>query len=490
MEHMTLEKIAAACGGSLCGGELTEEKRAAESTCVVIDSRKIEPGGIFIAVRGERVDGHDFISAVAEKGALGVVCEREPAHCELPYILVKDSLKALQQIAAFYRSGLSLPVVGITGSVGKTSTKEMLAGVLAQGFSVLKTEGNFNNEIGLPLTVLQIRKEHTAAVLEMGISDFEEMHRLSRIARPDICVITNIGQCHLENLGSREGILKAKTEMLDYMNPRGSIFVNGDDDMLRRVKGNRKGRLGTERTFSYEAEKGGVQHFGRKPENEVYASEVRDRGLLGSHAVLHVGHLVFPVEISLPGAHMVYNALAAAAVGNALGLSKEQIQKGIAGVQAVGGRSHVIALPSYTVIDDCYNANPVSMEAALSLLATAVGRKVAVLGDMFELGEEEKVLHERVGAYAVESGVDVLVCVGELSRSMYEAALRENKNPGTMLYYFEKRDEMLQKLPELIRQGDNILVKASHGMAFQKVVSCLQELAREENPKSKKEANL
>ena len=452
---MTLEMIAKACFGELHGNTVGEK----EASCVVIDSRKMEKDGIFIATRGERVDGHDFIPRVAEEGALGVVCEKEPENCGIPYILVKDSFEALQDIAEYYRKQLTIPVIGITGSVGKTSTKEMIAAVLSQKFHILKTEGNFNNEIGLPLTVLRIRQEHEAAVLEMGISNFGEMHRLSRIAKPDICVMTNIGQCHLENLGSREGILKAKSEIFDYANPEGYTFVNGDDDMLCLVKGK-----GDHKPI----------HFGRNPSNEVFASDVMNRGLLGSHAVIHMGLSVFPVEIPLPGEHMVNNALAAAAVGNCLGLTKEQIQTGISGVQAVGGRSHVIALPSLTVIDDCYNANPVSMKAAIDLLMMAIGRKVAILGDMFELGEREKELHGEVGAYAAEKGIDVLICAGELSGCMYEKAL--SMGGKSEVYYFETRDVMLAELKDILKPGDSVLVKASHGMQFEKVVEFLTTL--------------
>ena len=474
MKNMTLENIAVACMGSLHG--LTYDVAGKEATCVVIDSRKVEAGGIFIATKGERVDGHDFISQVAEKGALAVVCEKEPEGCEVPYILVKDSFVALKQIAEFYRKQLTIPVVGITGSVGKTSTKEMIAGVLSQGFCVLKTEGNFNNEVGLPLTLLRIRDEHEVAVVEMGISDFGEMHRLSKMARPDICVMTNIGQCHLENLGTRDGILKAKSEIFDFMNPEGYIIVNGDDDKLATIKA--KGSHKPVR-------------FGLDSANEVYASDVMNRGLLGSQAVLHVGLSVIPVEIPLPGGHMVYNALAAAAVGERLGLSAEQIKKGIAGVEAVGGRSHVMALPSYTVIDDCYNANPVSMKAAIDLLTMAIGRKVAVLGDMFELGEKECELHGEVGAYVAEKGIDVLICVGRLSKNMYEGAgaakqqgLQEADAGGEAeqlatdkqnVFYFATRDDMLAELKSLIKPGDSILVKASHGMHFEKVVEYLSE---------------
>ena len=464
MKNMTLANIAKACKGTLCG-EVGANGNDAEATCVVIDSRQMMPGGVFIATKGERVDGHSFIPQMAEKGALGVVCEKEPQNCAIPYILVEDSFWALKKIAEFYRQQLTIPVVGITGSVGKTSTKEMIASVLCEGFEVLKTEGNFNNEVGLPLTVLRIRQEHQVAVVEMGISDFGEMHRLSKIAKPDICVMTNIGQCHLENLGTREGILKAKSEIFDYMNPKGSIIVNGDDDMLQRVTTKAESKL---------------IRFGMNPTNEGYASDVMNKGLLGSEATIHMGLEVFPVEIPLPGAHMVYNALAAAAVGKCLGLTKEQIRAGIAGVQSVGGRSNVMALENYTVIDDCYNANPVSMKAAIDLLVTALGRKVAVLGDMFELGDGECELHREVGEYAAEKGIDVIICTGTLSKHMYEGAAgfgREGLQAAQKkeVYYFETRDKMLKELSSILKRGDNILVKASHGMHFEQVVEYLSK---------------
>lgn len=459
MKNMTLENIAKACNGSLHGSDC----RGEEADSIVLDSRQVQQGGVFIATVGERVDGHSFIPQMAEKGALGVICEKVPESCGVPYILVENSFQALKDIARFYRSQLTIPVVGITGSVGKTSTKELIAGVLSQGFCTLKTEGNLNNEVGLPLTILRIRKEHQVAVVEMGISDFGEMHRLSEIAMPDFCVMTNIGQCHLENLGSREGVLKAKSEILDFMNPKGYVFVNGDDDMLQKVV------PGAERS---------LMHFGKNPANEIYASDVMNKGLLGSQALIHMGLEVFSVKIPLPGEHMVYNALAAAAVGSRLGLTKEQIQSGIAGVQSVGGRSNVMALEDYTLIDDCYNANPVSMKAAVDLLSTALGRKVAILGDMFELGEREGELHEEVGTYAAQNGIDVILCVGTLSERMYQGAKKAGQTGITAarkkeIYYFETRDEMLAKLGEILKHGDNILIKASHGMHFEKVVSAL-----------------
>ncbi|NBJ91906.1 UDP-N-acetylmuramoyl-tripeptide--D-alanyl-D-alanine ligase [Parablautia muri] len=463
MKNMTLDNVAKACGGALHlpeGGHRKEDFQ--EASCVVIDSRKIEPGGIFIATKGEKVDGHRFIGQVTEGGALGVVCEREEKDCPVPYILVKDSFQALKDIAEFYRRQLSVKVVGVTGSVGKTSTKEFIASVLSARYRVLKTSGNFNNEIGLPLTVLSIRQEHEIAVLEMGISDFGEMHRLSKIAKPDICVLTNIGQSHLEKLGSREGILKAKSEIFDYMNSEGYVFVNGDDDMLRHIK-----KKGNHEPI----------HFGLKPENEIFASDVFDKGLFGSQAVIHANLEVFQVEIPLPGIHMVLNALAAAGVGMQLGLTAEDVKQGIANVEAVRGRSNVLSLSDCTLIDDCYNANPGSMQAAIDLLSMASGRKVAILGDMFELGEGQEQLHGDVGAYAVKKKIDVLICTGKLSGHMYEQAVHTREAADAQekkeIYHFAERDEMIQILPKLLKKGDTILVKASHGMEFEKVVEFL-----------------
>ena len=464
MKNMTLKNIAKACDGTLVVPEKlqTEELYGREATGVVIDSRKVTKDGIFVAVKGERQDGHSFIPAVAEAGVLGVICEREPEGCEIPYILVEDSLTAFRKLAAFYRKQLTIPVIGITGSVGKTSTKEFIASVLSQKFKVCKTQKNFNNEIGLPMTVLSIQPEDEVAVLEMGISDFGEMTRLTEIARPDYCVITNIGQCHLENLGSRQGVLKAKTEIFKSMNPEGYVFLNGDDDMLATV----------EKPWENE-----IIRFGMSKENAVYATDVVNKGLLGSEAVIHLADTQFSVRVPLPGIHMVRNALAATAVGLQLGLTTEQIAKGIEEVQAVDGRSHVIETPDYILIDDCYNANPVSMKAAIDLLGTATQRKVAILGDMFELGDQENDMHAQVGEYAVTHGVDVLICIGELSKNMYARALEiteENKQGNQEIYHFQTKEEAMEQLPNILQSQDAILIKASHGMQLEKIVEHLQ----------------
>lgn len=480
MKNITLTQIAEACHGELLKAEGNADL---EVSGVVMDSRQVERNYLFIAAKGERVDGHSFISEVFDKGALAVVCEKEPVDVKGPYILVENSYTALKDIAAWYRRQLEVTVVGITGSVGKTSTKEFISSVLSQRYRVLKTEGNYNNEIGMPLTILRLRKEHEIAVLEMGISDFGEMHRLSSIARPDVCVLTNIGQCHLENLGTREGILKAKTEIFDFMNEKGTVIINGDDDMLstlQTVKGKKPIRFGRSKSTDF---------LTKQLDNDVYASDIVSRGLLGSSCDIHwkpcealpdkadVESSHFTAAIPLPGDHMILNALAATATGFLLGLNHHEIAAGIESVKSLGGRSNILRTEKWTIIDDCYNANPVSMKAALDLLSKADTRRVAILGDMFELGPKEDSLHYEIGSYSVSSGADVLLCAGNLARQIFEGAkevVAKEKDLQKKLYYFETRDEMMEALPGILRPQDTILVKASHGMGFEHVVKALQ----------------
>lgn len=460
MKNLTINSVTKACNGFLHGAKNKDTNE--EFTGVVIDSRKIQPGNLFIATKGERVDGHSFIPSAFEKGCIAVVCETLPETVMGPCILVKDSFQALKDIAEFYRNYLSVKVVGITGSVGKTSTKEFVAGVLAEKYSVLKTQGNFNNEVGLPLTVLSITDEHEVAVLEMGISHFGEMHRLSKIAKPDICVITNIGQCHLEFLGDRDGILRAKSEIFDYIASDGKICLNGDDDKLRTIQ-----KLG----------KRVPVFFGRSSDCNVYATDIISRGLLGTNAKIHIKQEkteeeIMDVSIPLPGEHMVDNAMAATVVGKMLGLSSAQIAAGIAHVASVSGRSNVILAEHYVLIDDCYNANPVSMKAAIDLLDSANTRKVAILGDMFELGEDEDKLHYQIGEYAKEKGIDVVLCVGILSKNMYDGCSKERN--GKLVKWFQTKQELLVNVKDIVKENDTILIKASHGMGFLEIVDLLK----------------
>lgn len=528
----TIGEIAAACGGTLVlRGTISTDRQVSS---VTIDSRQVTEEGVFLATVGERVDGHRFISSVFAQGAALAVTQKTPEQAEADtgvsseswgsYLLVENTLQALKDMAEYYRRKLSIPVVGITGSVGKTSTKEFIAGVLSEKYQVLKTDGNYNNEIGVPLTLLRIRREHTAAVVEMGISDFGEMHRLSKMARPDICVITNIGQSHLENLKTRDGILKAKSEIFDFMAEDGQVCLYGGDDKLATLTEIR----------------GRKPHFfgwGENPLEEVTVGEVVSHGLWGSDAVLTMrrrgsggsditfrrrgsgepditsasaqpedavlaeaqsaaessvemqsedvalaetqttesGSAVEKIEIHvpLPGRHMVLNSAAAACVAGLLGLTPEQIGAGIRKIRPVNGRNNLIRLREYTLIDDCYNANPASMKAAIDLLAMADTMKVAILGDMFELGENSHALHGEIGAYAAAAGIDRIYCVGKEAVYMYRAACGQTASAAQALY-FPTKEELLRALEsglaQYVPRGSTVLVKASHGMEFTEIV--------------------
>lgn len=463
MKNMTLENIEKACGGRYIG---TEAEKKTEVLGVVIDSRQVESGYLFVAIPGEKVDGHKFIPDVFAKGAAAVLSEQQLEDPAGPYILVESTTKALRDLAEYYRKSLDIKVVGITGSVGKTSTKEMIASVLSEKYRVLKTEGNYNNEIGLPLTIFKIRAEHEVAVLEMGISEFGEMHRLATMANPDICVITNIGLCHLENLKTRDGILKAKTESFAHLKKDGIAILNGDDDKLSTIR-----QVGDKEPVFYGMEE--KMEYREDAKKSVYATGVENLGLYGMQARIHTPEGERDVCIPIPGEHNVYNALAATAVGLSLGLSLDQISSGILKAKTIGGRTNLLNTGSMTVIDDCYNANPVSMKASIDVLATAEGRKIAVLGDMGELGENEKKLHYEVGEYLAKKEIDVLFCAGELSEEIAKAAQKESKT--CEVYYFKTRDALLEQLLPFLKKGDTVLVKASHFMEYPKIVKALTD---------------
>ncbi len=448
---MTLANIAAACNGEFYG---EEHEKGITISSVSADSRKIEEGCLFIAIRGARADGHDFIPSVLKRGAVCCISEKILENPGGAYIKVESSLEAVKKIAMFYRQQLAIPVVGVTGSVGKTSTKEMIASVLSKKFCTLKTDGNFNNELGLPLTIFRLRKEHEVAVLEMGISDFDEMHRLSEIAKPNVAVITNIGQCHLENLGNRTGVLKAKTEIFDFLAEDGSVVLNGDDDKLATVK-----KVGDRP----------VIYFGINEACGVYADNIENKGLKGVSCTIHFDESSFPVDIPIPGIHMVYNALAATAVGKVFHMDAEEIKAGIEEFEPVGGRVHIIERNGKSIIDDCYNANPVSMKAAIDVLKGGKGRTVAILGDMGELGVNERELHAEVGRYCANAGIDVLLCAGSLSRDLAAAAALEKTDME--IHSFSAKEALIRVLPQLIKDGDTILVKASRFMGYEEIVN-------------------
>lgn len=433
---------------TITDGVCREELPSAEITAITTDSRNITPGCLFAAIPGARVDGHDFIAAAREGGASCVLCNR-PVDVDIPQIIVPDTQEALRSIAAYYRSTFDIPFVGITGSVGKTTAKEMIAAVLSAGFNTLKTEKNFNNELGVPLTLFRLREEHEAAVVEMGISGFGEMTRLAQMVRPGIAVYTLIGDSHLEFLGDRGGVLLAKGEMIAEMPEDGVVIVNGDDELLCCHDFGRR-----------------MVRFGLGENCDITASDISPDGLDGMKCVIHAGSRHIEARIPAFGRHMIYAALMGAAVGMELGLSDEQIAVGIASYETVGSRGRVIDTGHIRILDDCYNSNPTSCRAALDSLSMLPGRKVAILGDMLELGENAAALHREVGKYARKLGVEVIGC-GKLSA--------ECVSPDGVC--FADTEELIGKIGGLIRPGDSVLVKASHGMHLETVVKALETLS-------------
>ncbi len=449
MKPFTLAEIAAACGGTYVGNE---DMKSAVITSVERDSRQVKEGSLFLAIKGERVDGHDYIQKCYNSGAICAICEKAPENADKPYILVPSTLQAVKEIGSAYREKFDIPVVGVSGSVGKTSTKEMLYAVLSQKFKTHKTQGNLNNELGVPLTLLSMPEDTEAAVIEMGISGFGEMTRLAKMAQPTICVLTIIGCCHLENLGDRDGVLKAKTEMFDYAKEGAAFILNGDDDKLSTVKDVR----GTKPIF-----------FGLDKSNRYYAENIENNGEGGVSCTLCFDDTRLDVTIPAIGSYMVSNALAAVAAGKLLGLSDEQLKNGVEAYKTVGSRANVINTGKLRIIDDCYNANPTSVKASLDTLKNFEGRKVAILGDMKELGSNELALHYDTGAYAKEIGIDRVLSVGPLAKELAR---------GAEDVWFESIDALLPELPDLLKDGDTVLVKASHSMHFENIVENLKTL--------------
>lgn len=453
MKNLTLRNITRACQGTYHGDESLLDREVAG---VTIDSRKVEKDFLFVAINGERFNAHQFIPDTIEKGALCVVSHEDLGDTDYPYILVEATGQALLDIAKLYRDSFDVKVVGITGSVGKTSTKEMIASVLAQKYNVHKTQGNFNNECGLPLTIFEMNEEHQVSVLEMGINHFGEMRKLSTVASPDICVITNIGVAHLEFLKTREGIMQEKTQMFQDMKPGGSVVLNGDDPLLSTI-----GPVKGSDPIFYGLD---------QDKNAVYATDVEPLGLKGTSCTIHLPEESFSCVVPIPGIHMVSNALAGSAVGSKLGLTTEEIKRGIESLSSIPGRNHIIQTDRLILLDDCYNANPVSMKASLDVLNMGIGRKVAVLGDMGELGPDYAALHRSVGEYAAEIGIDLVCAIGPMSKEIAEGAASD----GTKALWFETKADFLAQTKDILKDGDNVLIKASHGMEFPEIVEALR----------------
>ena len=448
MMPCTAREICAAVGGTLL------QDSGAPVTGVTTDSRAVQPGQLFIPLVGERFDGHAYISKALEGGAAGCLTAREPETL-LPgklYIQVADTRLALKALASWYRNKFDLPVVQVTGSAGKTTTKEMIASVLSQRYNTLRTEGNFNNDIGAPLTLLRLMPEHQAAVIETGMNHFGEIRYLGEMVRPDIAVITNVGDAHIENLGNtRQGILRAKCEIFENLTPEGIAVLNGDDELLNTV------------TLPQTILRCGVGDG-----CGVRVTDIDDRGLEGVACTVTIEGEHYRLTTSAPGRYMIYPMAMAAAIGRRLGLTGEEIAAGVAAYTTVGSRMHLIRLPGERlVIDDCYNANPQSMAEGLRMLAASPARnRVAVLGDMGELGQLTAQAHRDMGALTRRLGLTA-VAVGEKMHALTET--------DPQAQWFATVEEAMPAIRQLFTPGTAVLVKASHAMHFERIVKELEK---------------
>ena len=448
MMPCTAREICAAVGGTLL------QDSGAPVTGVTTDSRAVQPGQLFIPLVGERFDGHAYISKALDGGAAGCLTAREPETL-LPgklYIQVADTRLALKALASWYRNKFDLPVVQVTGSAGKTTTKEMIASVLSQRYNTLRTEGNFNNDIGAPLTLLRLMPEHQAAVIETGMNHFGEIRYLGEMVRPDIAVITNVGDAHIENLGNtRQGILQAKCEIFENLTPEGIAVLNGDDELLNTV------------TLPQTILRCGVGDG-----CGVRVTDIDDRGLEGVACTVTIEGEHYRLTTFAPGRYMIYPMAMAAAIGRRLGLTGEEIAAGVAAYTTVGSRMHLIRLPGERlVIDDCYNANPQSMAEGLRMLAASPAQhRVAVLGDMGELGQLTAQAHRDMGALTRRLGLTA-VAVGEKMHALTET--------DPQAQWFATVEEAMPVIRQLFTPGTAVLVKASHAMHFERIVKELEK---------------
>lgn len=447
--ELTLNEIANALGASVQSDKTINR--------ISLDSRNIDENTLFFAIKGERFDAHDFAKQVAENGAAALVCHKK-VDVSCPVIYVDDTKNALLKLSSYYRSKFKdLILIGLTGSVGKTTTKEMTACVMEQKYKTLKTEGNFNNEIGMPKTLFRIEKDTECAVIEMGMSEFGEISALSNAALPNCAIISNIGVSHIENLGSRDGIFKAKLEMLEGLKKGSPLVLNGDDDKLSTVKNS---------DFN-------VLFFGiNNPKCDVRAVDIKEEEL---HTEFTVLCKECTQKITLPtvGIHNVYNALAAITVGLCFGVTLEQAANGLKDYVPSGMRQRIKKLGNITFIEDCYNASPDSQKAALNSLCTvANGRKIAVVGDMLELGSYSETAHRLVGEYAAEKKIDFLYTFGENSKYTADSArLGGLKN----VFEFTDKIALADALIQELKDGDTVIFKASRGMKLEEVFNIIYE---------------
>ena len=487
---LTLADLIIGLEASVSVEELIADAGAVQIESTVIDSRLAVPGCLFVALRGQRTDGHDYIPDAIQKGAVAVIAEEvpSPAHCHdvkaarlqicsfegTTCLVVPNSLIALQCAAAHWRQQQEARVIGITGSIGKTTTKEVVYAVVAQRYRTLKSEGNYNNEIGLPLTLMNLTKEHERVVLEMGMYDAGEIAELAEIARPQVGVVTNVGPSHLERLGTLERVAQAKSELpraLPSSEQGGTAILNADDQWVRGMANQTQAKVFT---------------YGLDPNADLWADGIQSEGLDGIHFRFHYGQETIYARVPMLGSHSVHTALRAAAVGLTEGLSWEEIMAGLHD-QSAQLRLVVVPGPAGSIIlDDTYNASPASSIAALNLLNDLQGRKIAVLGDMLELGQYEAEGHKLVGR-RVRDVADQLIAVGTLASTIGEEALAMGMDPKAV-HLVDTNAQAIDVLRTLIEAGlgsDRVLVKGSRGMAMEEIVSSLTQYQRIMPPQSK-----
>lgn len=448
MKSMTFKEAAAAVG--------SDTRLSGSFDAVCTDTRKITNGCLFIAIKGENFDGHDFAAKAVENGAQAVIVEKD-CGLEERQILVESTKQALLDLAGYYRSLFNIPVIGITGSVGKTTTKEMVHAVMSSKYNTLKNEGNLNNEIGVPLTLFRLEKTHEAAVIEMGMSNFEEIARITRAVKPDVAVISNIGVSHIENLGSREGILRAKLEILEGMKADAPVILNADDDMLITV------RPGAHP----------VIYYGIENEKSMFkASEITSKEAETELSVSFSGGSA-TVSLPYPGRHNVYNSLAAVAAGSLFGIEPCDALEALKNYVPAGMRQRINKAYGITFIEDCYNASPDSQAAALAVLGGMnAKRKIAVIGDMLELGSVSREAHYGVGTKAAENKVDAVFTYGERS---LETAKGARDGGIADVRSFDDKQQLSAMLADYLEQGDAVLFKASRGMKLEDVIHSVYE---------------
>ena len=464
---LTMTELAQICGGMLCcvGGEVNRDM---PFRYVCTDSREAQQGSLFVALGGDRVDGHDYIAAAVSSGNECVLCERLPEVGDRRYVavVVDDSLKAIGELAKAYDRRLTHRKVAITGSVGKTTTKEFVAAVLAEGFRVHKTEGNYNSTLGMPLSLLSLQNDTEASVLEMGMSGFGEIEYMSRIAEPDIAIVTNIGSSHMEYLGSRENICHAKMEIVKGLKKGGTLLLNGDEPMLRAYL-----TPGVDPVF-----------VGIDAPADFRAMNIREGIGRTVFDVCYHGKTIHNVVIPTMGRHNVYAALFAYAVGVRMNLDDQSIIDGLNRYRPVGMRQNVYNIGDITVIEDCYNASPESMRAAINVLQSLssqkkAGRMAAVLGNMYELGEDAERFHEEIGLYFAKQGGSLLYTFGQTAEQIALGATLGGMQPENIYRNGDTQNPQLtgEMLLHSLCPGDTLLVKASRGAAAERILAYLKE---------------